>query len=156
MSGIPSRGGTERTPQPEHGRVFWVATAVGWTVIAFGVWTVLRRSGATKPANFAAWFVGLALVHDLVLAPLVAGLAVLVGPRIPRWLRGPIVGGLIVSGALVLVALPPILGNQPADNPSLLPRDYTGGLVVALAVTWAAIAVAVWVSRRRRGARGDR
>lgn len=136
--------------------MFWAAAVVGWIPIAFGVWTLVQRSGATRPAEFAAWFFGLALAHDLVFAPLVAGLAVLLGPRVPPRLRGPIVVGAVVSGALVLVALPPILGDRPADNASLLPRDYGAGLLMAFAVTWAAVAVGTWVRARRDRRRGDR
>ncbi|HSD49218.1 MAG TPA: hypothetical protein VLE71_05240 [Actinomycetota bacterium] len=157
MSGITSGSRTERNPQPEHGRGFWVATAVGWTLIAFGLWTVLRRSGATKPANFAAWFVGVALVHDLVLAPVIAGIAVVLGPRIPARLRTVVTGGLVVSGALVLVSLPPILGDRPPDNPSLLPRDYGVGLLVALVAVWTSVAIVATavLGRSRRGRPDD-
>ncbi len=138
----------------EHGRLFWVATAAGWAVIAFGVWTLLQRSGATRPLNFTTWFVGLALVHDLVFAPIVAGLAVVLGPRIPSRMRGAVIAGLIVSGALVLVSLPPLLGERAADNPSLLPRDYGTGLLIGLALAWSGVA-AVAVVARRRASSGD-
>ncbi len=137
----------------EHGRLFWAATALGWVVIAFGVWTLLQRSGATRPLSFGSWFVGLALVHDLVLAPIVAAIAVILGPRIPSRLRGPVIGGLIVSGALVLVSLPPLLGTRVVDNPSLLPRNYGTGLLIGLALTWSVIAV-IAVAVRRRATRG--
>jgi hypothetical protein len=139
----------------EHGRLFWAATAVGWAVMTFGVWTLLQRSGSTRPPAFAAWFVGLALAHDLVLAPILAGLAVALGPRIPPRLRVPVVAGLVVSGALVLVSLPPLLGERVADDPSVLPRDYGVGLLVALAVTWVTV-VAVAIVVRRRSSRPGR
>jgi hypothetical protein len=61
-------------------------------------------------------------------------------------------GAAIVSGILALVSLPPLLGD-PADNPSLLPRNYVAGLVVALVAVWGATAtwIVVSVARRRRG-----
>jgi ABC-type iron transport system FetAB permease component len=124
--------------------------AIGWGVMAFGLWTLFRRSGATRPPNFGALFVGLALVHDLALAPLVTAFAAWVVPRLPAPARGVVIGAAIVSAALVLVSLPPILGAQPRDNPSLLPRDYPLGLVIALAAVWTAAAVGVALVRLRR------
>lgn len=153
MSRVPSRRRTDVSSEPEHRGLFWTATAVGWAVIAFGVWTVLRRAGATKPANLAAWFLGLALVHDLLLAPLVAAIAFALARRIPGRLRTVVIGGLVVSGALLLVSLPPILGDRSPDNPSLLPRHYGAGLLVALAAVWTSVAIAAAVLRRSRRSR---
>jgi hypothetical protein len=45
------------------------------------------------------------------------------------------------------VALPPLLGD-PADNPTILPRDYALGLSLALAFVWAVAAVALLARRR--------
>jgi len=129
-----------------------VATALGWAVIGFGLLTLFQRAGATRPVNVGALFLGLALAHDLVLAPLVTALAVALGPRLPRRARGVVLGGLSVSGVLVLVSLPVLLGDQPGDNPSLLPRDYPVGLLVSLALTWV-VAGAAAIDAVRRGRR---
>jgi hypothetical protein len=131
-----------------HGPLFWAALACGWSIMEFGVWTVLQRSGAIPPATFATWFVGLVLVHDLAIAPALSAVAAVLGPRLPRRVRGVVVAAAIVSGALMLLSLPPMLGN-PAGNETLLPRNYVGGLAVALGVVWAAAAGAVLVVRGR-------
>jgi hypothetical protein len=143
---------SEREPEDPGGPLFWCSLVVGWTSIGFGIWTLFARAGATRPAGFAAWFVGLAVAHDLVLAPAVSIVATWLVPRVPRRVRGPVLGAAIVSGILALVSLPPLLGD-PADNPSLLPRNYVAGLIVALAVVWGATAtwIVVSVARRRRG-----
>ncbi len=133
----------------EHGPAFWVGLVLGWPLIGFGVWTLFRRSGATDPPNFSALFLGLALVHDLVLAPLVSALAVWVGPRLPARARAPVAVAAIVSGALVLISLPPLLSDGVPDNPSLLPRNYPFGLLVALAAVWAVTGAAVAIVRLR-------
>jgi hypothetical protein len=147
----PDASASSAGPEDRHGALFWFATAAGWAIIGFGLLTLFQRSGATRPANFATLFVGLALAHDLVLAPLVTALAVTLGPRIPRSVRGAVFGGLMVSGVLVLVSLPVLLGDRPGDNPSLLPRNYPLGLALSLALTWgAAGAVALLAIRRRR------
>jgi hypothetical protein len=130
--------------------VFWVATAVGWAIIGFGILSLLRRSEATHPIEVGTWFVGLALAHDLVLAPLVTWVAVLLGPRLPERARGAVIGGLVVSGILALVSLPVLLGARAPDNPSLLPRDYPFGLGLCLALTWMVTALVIVVAVRRR------
>lgn len=138
----------------EHGPAFWIGLAVGWSVTAFGLWTLFRRAGATDPLNFGTLFVGLALVHDLVFAPLVTAFATWFVPRLPERARPVVVGAAIVSGTLALVSLPPTLGERLPDNPSLLPRNYPLGLAIALAAVWtatgAAIALARFRSRRIR------
>jgi len=136
----------------EHGPAFWLGLALGWPLIGFGVWTLVRRSGATDPPNFAALFLGLALVHDLVVAPLASALALWVGPRLPVRARAPVAAAAIVSGALVLVSLPPLFSGGVPDNPSLLPRNYPFGLAVALAAVWAVTGAAVALARLRRRA----
>lgn len=141
---------SERQPLlREHGPAFWIGLAVGWAIIGFGLWTLFRRAGATRPPGFATLFVGLALVHDLVLAPLVTAVAAWVGPRLSPRVRAPVAIAAIVSGALVLVSLPPLLGGRVPDNPSLLPRDYPGGLAIALASVWVLTGVVAVLGRLR-------
>lgn len=139
-----------RAPAREPGGpVFWVALVAGWALVAFGVWTVFDRAGATHPSSFAAWLVGLAVVHDLLVAPAISAVASTVGPRLSARARGSVFAAAIVSVSLVLVSLPPLLGT-PADNESLLPRNYVAGLAIALALVWAATIVWVVARRRRR------
>jgi hypothetical protein len=142
-----ARRGDDGTARP----LFWVALVAGWGLIGFGIWTVLGRPGATTPIAFAAWFVGLALVHDLVVAPAISAIAGLAGRRLRPPARGWVLGASIVSGALVLVSLPPLLGDA-AGNDTLLPRDEAAGLAVALALVWA-IAISAIVLTRVRGRR---
>jgi len=137
--------------EDRYGPVFWISVVLGWSIVAFGIWTLLEHRGATKPLNVAALFVGLALVHDLLIAPLLSAVALLLGPRMPSRVRGVVLGALVVSGVLTLVSLPVLLGERAPDNPSLLPRDYLLGLAVALGLTW--LAAAALVLLRRRAAR---
>lgn len=142
---------TERRPgRAEHGPVFWIGLVVGWAVMAFGLWTLFRRAEATRPTSFATLFVGLVLVHDLVLAPLVTAIVAWAGPRLAPPARAKVTAAVIVSGALVLVSLPPLLGGRVPDDPSLLPRNYPVGLAIALVSVWAATGALVLVRRLRR------
>lgn len=133
-----------------YGRLFWISVAVGWSIVAFGIWTLFDRRGATKPLNVAGLFVGLALVNDLVLAPLLSAIALVLGRRLSPGVRGVVLGALVVSGTLLLVSLPVLFGERAVDNPSLLPRNYPLGLAAALALTWF-VALLLVALRRRSG-----
>ena len=137
-----------------YGRVFWVSVAVGWGAIVFGIVSALTHWGSVDPPQFAVWIVGLALLHDLVMAPVVslAGRALARGG--PRWWLGAVEGALAASAAITLFAVPFVAGwGRQADNPSLLPRNYTLGLLLVLGAIWA-VAALVILRRARRLARG--
>ncbi|MGE0794198.1 MAG: hypothetical protein AB7H43_03080 [Acidimicrobiia bacterium] len=124
--------------------------AVGAALAVVGVRSLLAEPGDTKPAATALWVVGLAVAHDLVLAPLVMGVGVAVKRFAPAWLRPWLGAGLIVSGAVGLVAWPLVRGyGRSAGNPSILPRDYTTGTVVVLVAVWGAIGLGLLAGRIR-------
>lgn len=128
---------------------------MGVPVMAYGVRGVFVDAASTKPGELGRWLVGGALVHDLVLVPmvLVVGWAlhrlVPAGPtrRVLTWC-------LATSGVLALVAWPFVRGyGRQASNPSLLARDYGRGLAAYVAVVWligATVLVAAAYFRRRR------
>lgn len=123
--------------------------AVGAAMIGYGLWGELYGAD-TKPARVAVLVVAAALVHDLVLAPAVIVLAVLVRRLLPRWVHPRLQGATFVAFCLFLIAIPG-LGRYGAreDNPSVLPRDYTEGLLLALAVVALGAVVSLVVRRRR-------
>jgi MFS family permease len=125
-----------------HGPLFWAGVAVGSVVMGVGLVALVSKAGATNPANFAVFFIGLALVHDFVLAPATIAAATGLRRLSPRAGRGLLVGALVVSAIVVLVSAPLLFGwgAQP-DNPSFLPRNYAFGLAVVLAVVWGVAAV---------------
>ncbi|MGH3727682.1 MAG: hypothetical protein ACRDTU_02900 [Micromonosporaceae bacterium] len=115
----------------------------------YGVFTDERGPDAVRYAGFVA--AGL-LGHDLVVAPV----GLLIGGLVARWsrpgLRGPLAGGLFVSVAVTLIALPLALGyGARPDDPSALPLNYGRGLLLTLAGVWIAVAVTAGlrVARRR-------
>lgn len=128
----------------------WVGLAVGVPIMAVGVRGALVDAALTHPAELARWVVGAAVVHDLLLAPavLAAGWS---ARRVTPAAAWPVVRwGLVTTGVLALLAWPLVrgYGRDPAV-PSLLPRDYAGGLVGAVAAVW--LAVAVLCAWRRLG-----
>ena len=136
-------------PDERRGWLFWSSAAVGWAIVAFGVWTLLRRAGATKPLNFTVLFIGIAVAHDVLFDPAVS-LVGRLGSNLSTRIRTGVFVAAVVSGSLVLVALPPLIG-EAGDNASLLPRDYSVGLLVSLVVVWGAAAITIAVRRLARG-----
>lgn len=128
-----------------YGRRFWIAVAVGWAVIAFGVVGLFANARQTHPDQWVRWFVGAALAHDLLLAPVVFS----VGRYAARW-GTSVKGGLIASGVLLLIAYPMVrgFGRDPA-NPSILPLNYWLNLVLMLAGVWLVVGLSATVMRRR-------
>lgn len=119
-----------------------ILTALGLGMVAFGIAGLLRNAEATEPLNAALFVVGGLALHDGLVAPAVMVLGLVLARLVPRRLRPPVQGALIVSAALTLVAIPPWTGRgRLANNPSLLPQDYGQGLLVALAVVWAVAAL---------------
>jgi hypothetical protein len=148
---------TAPAPPDRHpsGPLFWTGVAVGLALMAWGVrlfWQSTTDSGARL--GFAAHLVGIDLLHDLVVAPVLC-LAGVVVARLARgpW-RAPVQAGLIVSASLLVVAALPLWGTADgARNPTIQPLDYRTATLTTLAATW--VAVAGWGSwrSRRRGAR---
>lgn len=137
-----------------YGKGFWVLAVVGWGVIAFGALTLVQHSGSTKPVNFSIFFLGLAMVHDFLLAPLVLGISVLIVRRVPAPLRPGVEAGALISGVLVLFSLPMVLGlGGLPDNPTLLPNNYAAGLGACLLVVWIVSSVVMLRAWKRRSAR---
>lgn len=134
-----------------YGRAFWAGVILGWAAMVFGVVSLIAHRGATHPPAVLVWIVGLALVHDLVIAPAVSLSGRTLSRAGRRWWLGPVEGALAVSAAITLFAVPFVAGwgRQP-DNPSLLPRNYAAGLALVLAGVWAVGAAALVRRARRR------
>ncbi len=138
-------------PRETYGRLFWLSLVAGWALIGFGLLVLVQRRGATHPVSFAVYVLGGIVAHDLVLVPVVMALGVLAARGLPAGVRGPVQGGLLVSGIVVLTSGPMVGGfGRLADNPSLLPRDYASSLLLVAAAVWAVVAAMVAVRHVRR------
>ena len=140
--------------------MFWASAVLGWAVIAYGVRGLLHHHVDTRPANLAKFFVGGALAHDLLFAPVVLVVGVVLARAAPRPARRWLQAGLLVSGCLVLFSYPLVRDYASViHNPSSLPHNYTANLAVTLAAVWAAVIAGGLVtavlhrraSQRRRG-----
>lgn len=143
----PVAGGGHRP-----GPLFWISAAAGWGVIGFGVWGILSNGLDTRPANLARFVVGGALLHDLVVAPLVILLGVLFARAVPGRARGTVQAALVISGIVALFSYPLVRAyGLAANNPTSLPHNYALNLTIVLGVVWAVAALVV--VRRMRAAR---
>lgn len=136
-----------------YGRTFGVSLVIGSAFIAFGLWSLFSHASQTDPVNFAIFFIGLALAHDLVVAPAALATATATRRTTPSLARGLVLGVLMVSAVVTLFAIPAVFGfGAQADNPSFLPRNYAWGLLAVLAIVWAT--AALMLARRIRRHRG--
>ncbi len=141
---------------PARGRWLWYA--VGVVVLAYGAYGLLTSGiSLVAWARFALFSV---VLHDGVLAPAVVLAGVALTRVIPGRSRAYVQAGLMISGAVTLLAAPFLLGyGRNAGVPSALPLDYGRGLLVVLAATWAGVALVALARSalrpRRRVSRPD-
>jgi len=125
----------------------WLFVLPGLAAVLYGVYGLLTAGSRVPLGSWLTWFVGSALLHDVIIAPIWIGLGWLAARVLPAAARPAIVVGGAVAGLLALIALPFVLGVgvDPA-NPSLLPRAYGRNLllvdaaVLLVAVLWATAA----------------
>jgi hypothetical protein len=140
---------TTQHPVPRRGRTFWIGTAVGWGLILYGLRGALHHSVDTRPAQLARFWIGGALAHDLLLAPAVLGIGIVLA-RIVSRRRRTIQQALIICGPLALFAYPEIRGyGHGLRNPTSLPHNYTANLVLVAGAVIVVLAVSAAAARRR-------
>jgi hypothetical protein len=127
--------------------------AAGFALAGYGAW-LLRP----QLPYAAAWLIAGPVLHDAVVAPLVALTGLALGRLLPgRVWRRWVAGGLAVTGTLLLIAVPLVWRPHAAPpNPGLHDRGYAGSLAVWLAALWAGVLLAALVAHRRAARAGLR
>ena len=140
------------TPEAERHRLgprFWLTALAGWSIIAIGLRGILSNPIDTRPPELARFVVGGALLHDLVVAPLVLVLAAGLAKVVPGRARPVVQAALVATAALALFSYPLVRGyGRAAGNPTSLPHDYALNLTIVLGVVWAVAAVALLLRMR--------
>ncbi len=128
---------------------------LGAVGMAYGAWLLLSRQDLAQIVEVVIWLAAAVVIHDGILAPVVVGLGWFGGRFLPRAVARGAVTVLVLLGPAVLVAIP-VLGRfgAIADNPTLLDRDYTRGLLIFAALCVCA-GVAVGVGQLRSRQRAD-
>jgi len=120
-----------------------------------GVRGALHHHIDTRPGELSRFFLGGALVHDLLFAPVVLAAGVLVARLVPPGWRAAVQGSLFVGGVTVLFAYPEIRGYaHRLHNPTSLPHNYTANTAIVLAVVVTVTLLLAVGSRRRRARQG--
>jgi len=130
---------------PPAGAGFWVGALIGGGIMAFGVMGLLEAAPATRPAEVGLALLGLDLLHDAVIAPLVCVAGIVLARLLPPALRPPVRAGLFASALVILVGWAPLRGygrDQVPDNLTVDPLDYGTAVITVLGVVW--VATAIW------------
>lgn len=145
----------QREEVSKGGPRFWLSALLGWAIIAVGVRGIFEKSIDTRPGSLARFVIGGALLHDLIVAPLVILVAVAVARAVPGRSRAVVQGALAVTGIVALFSYPLVRAyGLAANNPTSLPRNYGVNLLLVLGLVWAVAAgmVLIRVRRARRSA----
>jgi hypothetical protein len=110
---------------------YGLATA-GTVVLLYGV-TRLVIEVPGKLAGIALWLVGVVVLHDGILSPLVIGIGWLLARFVAPRGRRAVQAALIIAGMLTIIALPLIYrqGTHPTSKAWLL-QNYAANLAVLL------------------------
>ncbi len=131
-------------------RLLYVA---GTLLVGWGVYGLMTAARHPRPLPWLSYFIGSALVHDLVLAPIVIGAGVIAVRVVGASLRPYVTSGLIISAAVTLVAFPLVRGyGRRGDNLSIQPLDYSRGLLVTLVAIWIGVTAVAFIRRQRHTA----
>ncbi|MFD5321350.1 hypothetical protein [Streptomyces sp. NPDC127098] len=125
----------------------WLLGAVGALSMAAGARMLL---GQPAPTGVVRWLAGAVVLHDVVLAPLVLAVGLLVRRLRGHGVRGVVRGGLMVAGCVTLAALPPLLRPGQPANPTVLPLDYGRNVLLLVTVTGVVTLVLAALARSRR------
>ncbi|MCS7479102.1 hypothetical protein ACFFQW_25815 [Umezawaea endophytica] len=125
----------------------WVIGVLGVGLLGWGV-VELVPVVFDSPLSLGGWLLGGPVLHDALLAPLVAVGGVVVSRVLPpRW-RAPVGAGLVVSGVLVVLSIPYLWRTFSGPvTPGLHDRPYLAGLLIALAVVWTTVVITGLVRR---------
>lgn len=140
--------------RPASGTGFWIGLALGLPLVAYGLWGLVDTFPGDRLRNVAVYFVGGAVVHDLLVAPAVCLLGWVLVRFVPRVAVGPVQAAAVASGIVALVAWPLVRGyGITAGEPSFLSRNYTASVLIVWGVAWSTAAIVILVrvvTARRR------
>lgn len=121
---------------------------LGGCGVAWGAW-LLSDDSADRLGSVALWLVGVVVLHDAVLAPLVVALGVVAAKTVPHRHRAVAAIAFLVWGTVTLAVANVLsgVGGKPGMD-SLLHRPY---LTAWLALTALVLAVAVVAGATMKG-----
>ncbi|MBF4590973.1 hypothetical protein [Curtobacterium sp. VKM Ac-1395] len=136
-----------------------VLVVLGVLVLAFGAYVLVTTVKPNRIGGLAVWLIAAVVLHDAILSPFV----VLVGLGLRRagralrvWVLVVVQTAVVLGSVLALVVVPEIAAKaHGAKNPTVVPFDYTGRLLlvegVLLVVVVAALVIGFVTARRSAG-----
>lgn len=132
------------------GAVQITCLVIGWAVIIFALHGMISERAANPPGLFKL-LIGLNIVNDALVIPIVLALSVLMRRLLPKWALLPTQFGLFASAIILLYAYPLIggWGHSARAGYSRLPYDYAHNIWWPLgAIALACGFLAIWQRRR--------
>ncbi|MEZ5237984.1 MAG: hypothetical protein R2716_03200 [Microthrixaceae bacterium] len=128
-------GRHQRDAAESTGPVGRVLVVLGVAVMAWAVVGVFMEADLSDPPNWFAWLIGAALVHDLLLLPVVLAIGALIAVVPATRARAALRWSIAVSAVITLATFPVAArwGADPTDA-SELPLPVARNLVVLWAV----------------------
>ena len=144
------------TSHRNRGPLFWLSAAAGWALILWGVRGALHHRIDTRPGQLARFLAGGALLHDLVVAPIVLLVGLAVARVVPAAWRSAVQAAAVISACVALFSYPLVRGfGRGAHNPTSLPHNYALNLTVVVAAVWVVtLALVVPMRKLRTGSAG--
>ena len=131
----------------------WGLGGLGVLVMCVACRGILGDARETHPLGLVVWLGGSVALSDLLIAPVVLLVGVVVVRVVPVAARTAVSLGLMIAGPVLLIGLVVLFASRRArGNPTVLPLDYSTGLAVTLlliaSVTSAGALLSVWAARR--------
>ena len=137
-----------------------VMVVVGVLLIALGGYVLTQTVRPNRYGGLLVWLIGSVIVHDAILAPLVAGVSLVVrraGRRVRPAVLAIVQTAVVVGAILSIVVVPEIIAKaRGTKNDTVLPFDYgarLGVMWLVIAVLTALVATGWVILARRREAR---
>ena len=123
---------------------------LGIAAIVWGGW-LLRDDGIDRLRSTAAWLIGVVVLHDAVLAPVVVALGVVATKVLPQRHRAVAAVAFLVWGTLTLAVANVLsgVGGKPGMD-SLLHRPYLSAWLALTGLVTATAVVAALMKGRHR------
>jgi len=112
----------------------YALVAAGVLLLVYGGARMVAEVPEALP-GLALWMIGIVLIHDGLLAPLVVGIGWLLARAAPPRARRYLQAALIVGGLITIITIPLIVreGTQPPAK-ALLLQNYGANLAILLAL----------------------
>jgi hypothetical protein len=116
----------------------------GIAALVWGVMLFADFAFPLRPDSFftLGWLLGGPLVHDGLIAPVVGIVGLLLTRLAPPAWKTPVVIGTVLSAVLAILSIPLLWRTYGAPPPPGPHKDAGTGLLVSLAVVWAAVLLA--------------